>query len=425
MTIPDASYMSEGPVGYVVKRYPRFSETFIVNEILAHESAGLNIEIFALRPTVDTHFQNDLSRVVAPVNFLASGSVKSTAFWNAVKAEAQNSPAIWDVLAHARFATVGEVYQAIQLASHVRKRRIRHLHAHFATSATTVARLAARIAGISYSFTAHAKDIFHHSVQFGDLQSKIDDANLVITVSDFNLEYLHTHFGNYKKIVRVYNGLDLEKFDFQSDPGIGREIIAVGRLVEKKGFTHLVDACRILADKGIDFRCKIVGGGELETQLANQIRELKLEQWVEMTGPVPQSELRSLIRNATVMAAPCVVGEDGNRDGLPTVITESLALGTPCVATDVTGIPEIVRDQETGLIVKQGCSDQLAGSIIQMFANENFRASLASNGRRLIKDQFDIKTNAGRIRELFPVPASIPSVPSTQSAIGTQLLKAV
>lgn len=389
-------------VGYVVKRYPRFSETFIVNEILAHEATGLDIEIFALRPSVDTHFQNLISQVRASVNYLPNGSVKSGTFWRECHKLRNKMPKLWSALSEAQNATVVEAFQAIELAKQIRDKRISHLHAHFATSATTVAQLAARIAGITYSVTMHAKDIFHESVVPEDLKSKIAESEFVVTVSDFNHAYLSNEYGFGDKIHRIYNGLDLNLFNYEEKAEPSRKIISVGRLVHKKGFCHLIDACKILSDKGVDYECEILGTGELEEDLKNQIADLSLEETVKLVGPRPQNEVRDLIRAAQVFAAPCVIGDDGNRDGLPTVITESLALGTTCVATDVTGIPELVRNNDTGMIVAQGDPAALASELERLLDEPGLCQKLAFNARQLIEREFDIHKNVARIRELFP-----------------------
>lgn len=401
----------KGRVGYVVKRYPRFSETFVVNEILAHEAAGQDIEIFALRPSVDTHFQNVISQVRAPVRFLASGSVKSTEFWKACRRLGDQFPQLWPALSEASFTTGADAYQAIQLASEIRNRNISHLHAHFATSAATVAQLAARIAGITYSVTMHAKDIFHESVNPKDLRTKITDAKFVVTVSDYNRTFLSDTYGFSDKIHRIYNGLDLDLFSFQPPTRRANKIITVGRLVPKKGIGHLVDACRILANQGVQFSCDIVGTGELEEELRNQIEALSLQDRVHLIGPQPQNIVREMIQGAAVFAAPCVIGPDGNRDGLPTVITESLALGTPSISTDVTGIPEIIRHQDTGILVGQENASELAEQIQRLLSEPKLRNSLAQNARQLIEEEFDSHKNVARIRQLFPEsPTSQPAI---------------
>jgi colanic acid/amylovoran biosynthesis glycosyltransferase len=398
-----------GRIGYVVKRYPRFSETFIVNEILAHEADGLDVEIFALRPPVDTHFQNGISQVHAPVHYLPSGSVKSADFWNEFRQMSKQYPALWPALSKGNHASVDDTYQAMQLAKQIREKRIVHLHAHFATAAATVAQMAANIAGISYSVTMHAKDIFHESVDPTDLESKIADAKFVVTVSDFNQRYL-SKFGYPEKIHRIYNGLDLDVFQFNQSAERDNKIVSVGRLVPKKGISHLIDACRILVDQNVEFTCDIIGTGELEHDLKNQIDRLSLGRHVKLIGPQPQNVVREMIGSSAVFAAPCVVGPDGNRDGLPTVITESLALGTPCVSTDVTGIPEIIRHQETGILVQQGNANELADKMFQLLSNRELCSSLAKNGRELVEREFDIHKNVARIRELFPASAGQPKI---------------
>jgi colanic acid/amylovoran biosynthesis glycosyltransferase len=163
-------------------------------------------------------------------------------------------------------------------------------------------------------------------------------------------------------VSRIYNGLDLERFAYSDPPAGGDDILAVGRLVEKKGFHILIEAVRLLREAGRDVRCRIVGGGEEADHLAAQVAASGLEGTVELLGPRPQSEVMALMREAAVLACPCVVGRDGNRDGLPTVLLEAMALGTPCVATDVTGIPELVRDGETGLCVPEGDPEALAAA---------------------------------------------------------------
>lgn len=391
-----------GRVGYVVKRYPRYSETFIVNEILAHEAAGLEIEIFALRPPCDTHFQNLISKVRAPVTYLSYHGVKITDFWSAMKAAGEVLPNFWSEMEGTRGEEAINIYQAAVLANLARQKQIAHLHAHFATDATNVARLAARFAGISYTFTAHAKDIFHESVVWEDLARKLREAAGVVTVSDFNFQFLHENYGEAaKRVVRIYNGLDLEEFPYAAPEKRRPQIVSVGRLVEKKGFGDLIDACAVLAKRGQDFECLIVGTGELEAQLQAQVEQLDLAEYVQLTGPRPQNEIKSLVQSAAVFAAPCVVGSDGNRDGLPTVLLEAMALGTPCVSTDVTGIPEILHHGETGLMVEQHAPDRLADALAKLLTDCDLRVRLAQRARSLIEDNFDVHRSAALVRKLF------------------------
>lgn len=388
-------------VGYVVKRYPRYSETFIVNEILAHERAGLDLEIFSLRPPCDTHFQAAISLVRAPVTYLGE-AYKMAELWSALGRLAANQPELGGLLARFEKEDPRDVYQALQLARMTRERRITHLHAHFATSATSVARMAALMAGISFTFTAHAKDIFHESVDRADLTRKLRDAAGVVTVSEFNLRFLREGYGaDADRVARIYNGLDLATFPY-ADPSDRKPIIAaVGRLVEKKGFEDLIDACDLLAAEGLEFECHIAGGGELEGALKQRIAAKRLGNFVRMLGPLPMPDVIRLMQSASVFAAPCIVGKDGNRDGLPTVLLEAMALGVPCISTEVTGIPEVITDRETGVMVPQSNPVVLADAIQRLLTNPAYRVRLARQARTLIEDRFDIHRNAAQIRSLF------------------------
>lgn len=389
-------------VAYVLKRYPRYSETFVVNEILAHEAAGLDISIFALRPPVDTHFQDIIARVRAPVTYLPHGAMKLENFWKQLEKTSQVIPQIWQRLAYAKGENHKDIYQAVTLAAHLVESDIEHLHAHFATSAASVARLAAHFADIPFSITAHAKDIFHESVDDADLKQKMNSAAAVLTVSDYNVKFLQQQHGTAaRKVSRIYNGMDLERFPYAATNPASRQIVAVGRLIEKKGFMDLVQACALLVQKGVDFQCSIVGSGDLEQALKQKVQELGLAEHISLPGPRPQREIIELVQNAAIFAAPCVVGSDGNQDGLPTVLLESMALGTVAVSTDVTGIPEVIRHEQTGLMVPQHAPLALAQALERLLQDSALREQLAHNARALIEKSFDIHKNAALIREVF------------------------
>ncbi|MGS4947834.1 glycosyltransferase [Meridianimarinicoccus sp. RP-17] len=389
-------------VGYVVKRYPRFSETFIVNEILAHEAAGTAVEIFALRPVEETHFQDRLAHVRAAVTRLPDKQRTADALWRLMGRAQHLLPGVWTALGDMRDESERDVAQAILLAIECRARGVDHLHAHFGTVATTVARLAATLAGIGYSFTAHAKDIYFDYAENVNLAAKLRDARHVVTVSDFNATHLRERFGpDAAKVVRLYNGLDLDQFTYRAPQAAAADIVAVGRLIEKKGFNILIEAIRLLHAGGTPVRCRIVGGGDDHAHLAAQIASEGLEDAVELMGPRPQSEVVAMMRAAAVLACPSITGRDGNRDGLPTVLLEAMALGTPVIATDVTGIPELVRDGHTGLCVPEGDPVALADGLARLLGSPDLRRQLAVAGRRTIEAEYNITANAAVLRSLF------------------------
>ncbi len=391
-----------GRIGYVLKMYPRFSETFILNEILAHEAAGLDLEIFSLRLPNDGRFHEALARVRAPVTYVPHERLKVTELWQFLDQASQEFPGLWQALEETLTEDISDVYQAVLLAREANLRGITHLHAHFGSVATTVTRLAAHFVPLPYSFTAHAKDIFHESVQPADLRRKLNDAAAVVTVSQYNLTYLRQTYGQAANRVHcIYNGLDLDQFPYHSPLNRPPKIVAVGRLVEKKGFTYLIDACKLLADQGREFQAEIVGTGLLEADLRDQIDQLGLADYVKLIGPRPQGEVKQYVQQAAVFAAPCVVAQDGNRDGLPTVLLEAMALGTPCVSTDVTGIPEVLHPDVTGLSVPQRDPAALADALARLLDDGTLRVQLATAARRLIEAEFNIHRNAAHIREIF------------------------
>ncbi len=404
-------------VGYVLKRYPRYSETFVVNEILALEQTGLAISIFSLRTPEDGHFQDAISRVRAPVAYHVASGLRGDDFWRAVGDAGAWIDDIEDRLRAARGMDVRHVYQALRIACDVRRLGITHLHSHFATEATDVARLAAWFSSIPYSFTAHAKDIFHDSVDIAKLVSKMRSAAAIVTVSDYNARFLSSLPGApTKRVVRIYNGLPLDEFAFREPADRPRRIVSVGRLVEKKGFSVLVEACAQLRAAGVDHRCEIIGGGELEDALRAQIRAGGLEDSIELVGPLPRRAVIERVQNASVLAAPCVTGADGNRDGLPTVVLEAMALGTPCVATNVTGLPEIVRDGHTGLLVPEGHAAPLATALECLLDDVPLRLRLAQAARRQVETSFDIGRNVAGLRPLFGADGDEPSRAAGASA---------
>ena len=392
-------------VAYILKRYPRYSETFIVNEILALEALGIDLEIFALRPCSDTHFQNAISLVRAPVHYLPSAGVKAQDLWDALQ-DAGKEFDVRRALAEPAGAGPIDFYQALLLAREVKASGIAHMHAHFATSATTVSRLASILTGVPYSFTAHAKDIYHEDVRHDELQLKLSDAKMAVTVSEYNVSHLRETY-DCPHLKLIFNGLMLDRFPFDA-PGSRRPLVLfVGRLVPKKGHDVLLDACALLKARGVEFECEIVGGGELRFQLEAQAHRSGLEDLVRFRGPLPQSEVGELLGKASVFAAPCVVTDDGDRDGLPTVLLEAMAVGAPCVSTDVTGIPEVIRHGETGLLVGQRDPQSLADAIQALLEESELRIRLAKRARGLIEERFDVTANVRQLANVFGVAGAL------------------
>ncbi|MDQ3653517.1 MAG: glycosyltransferase [Chloroflexota bacterium] len=394
-------------IAYILKMFPRFSETFILGEILELEREGVDIRIYSLKHPNDGRTHADVLKVRAPVTYvpvakLADARALVRPHWEVFRWDPMRYLRVaFRVAKRRRWGAVKRFLQAGCIAPQLRREGITHVHAHFASSATSVAHYLHHLCGMSYSFTAHAKDIYIDSVSDDVLVRKMERARFVVTVSDFNKAHLSKLAPNVP-IERIYNGLDLTQF---SPNGTHADetpmILAVGRLVEKKGFDDLVRACALLRDRDIAFRCDIVGTGSEEPMLRGLIQDLHLQDVVHLTGPMPREELVKLYPRASVVVAPCVIGNDGNRDGLPTVLIEAMALGVPVVSTPVTGIPELVCDGETGLLVAPNDPVELSGAIAAVLADPLRARTMAEAGRALVEEQFDLRRNVAQLRAHF------------------------
>jgi glycosyltransferase involved in cell wall biosynthesis len=285
---------------------------------------------------------------------------------------------------------------------------VTHIHAHFAHEATRVAMLAARLTGLPFSYTAHARDIYSDDVDHRLLREKTERARFAVTETEFNRAFMRSRIGiaAASKVHVVHNGVDLERFSPGPAPEDEPLILAVGRLVEKKGFPTLIAACRLLRERGRRFRCEIVGYGELRPRLEADIRAAGLGEVVRLPGMRSQDELPAVYRRAAVFAMPAVIGADGNRDSLPTVLLEALACGVPVVASRVTGIPEIVDDDENGLLVEPGDAEALSRALERLLDDPDLRRRFGEAGRAKAQERFDIETNA---RELYRLLAGRPA----------------
>jgi glycosyltransferase involved in cell wall biosynthesis len=284
---------------------------------------------------------------------------------------------------------------------------VRHLHAHFANRTATVAQQAAKLLGIPFSFTAHAFDIYRdadHEV----IARKMADARFTATVSDYNVKFLKSLVNGHRaRIELVRNGIDMTRFAPPREiPSGPFRILAVARLVEKKGIPILVEACALLRQRGLEFCCDIIGKGALRADLERMIRDAALTDSVRLLGPLTQQEIIGHYHRAHLLALPCIVGSDGNRDGLPVSIIEALACGVPVISTPVTGIPEAVQHEENGLLVAEGDAVALADGIERVMRDSELYERLRSSARPSVERMFDENRTAARLYKLLSVSAA-------------------
>jgi len=281
-------------------------------------------------------------------------------------------------------------------------RRIRHIHAHRAGATATVAWLLAVITGRSYSFAVAVGDIFADEVPA--LGLKIAETEFVTADTEYTRQWLVSRHRLVAegKLHLVYDGIDPRAFDpVDRPPGQPPVIISVGQLVEKKGFSYLLQAASIVQSRDGEFRLVIVGEGPMREDLMRRAAGLQLRERVEFVGELPPQQMRRLYQAADVFVLASVVAADGDRDGLPTVLLEALAMGIPTVASDISAIPELIEHQKTGLLAQPGDARDLADKLEMALYDEQLRGRVALLGRQKVEKYFDVNRNATALGTLF------------------------
>jgi glycosyltransferase involved in cell wall biosynthesis len=421
-------------IAYIVKGFPRLSETFIANEIHLLESMGLELRIYSIMRGEDSKVHDVITRIRAPVTYLPQ--VTSLSGCSFISWLYHNLPAF--VPAHRRLmakrpwaylATLGaafamswryrlaplarpkkvffkEFLQAGQIAMQVLEGGgVRHLHGHYCHGAATITWFASRLTGLPFSFTAHAKDIYKSDLNPGNLlRRKMMAAQFVATCTAANHRHLAQICPDYRALHTIYHGLDTDYFAPQREPDSAAVplILSVGRFVEKKGFDYLVAACAQLKASGVDFRCWLVGPpGNHSARIREMIEMLRVADVVSIRDAMTQDELRRVYQQASIFVLPCLQLEDGDRDGIPNVLAEAMATGIPVISTSISGIPELIDDGTDGLLVPERDSLSLAGALRRLVESPKLRRQLSEAGRRKVCRNFDSRRTTVRLAELF------------------------
>ncbi len=397
-------------IAYILKMFPRLSETFILNEMLELERQGVEITIFSLKKPNEGKFHPKLSNLRAPVYYLEDLDIKKWVVWLGevwplLMLRKENFWKLMErVLNDKDNNLMDHVLYSAWVAARITELGISHIHSHFGSLSSTIAYFAGGIASVPFSFTAHAKDIYVYNMEEHLLGEKLQAAKFAVTVTDYNKNYLLQHNPGLEsdKINVIFNGVALENINYT--PTSAREkdlILGASRLVPKKGFDTLLDACDILKRRGIAFRCVIVGDGSEADMLLDKRNNLGLEDAVEFLGARIHDEIIDLMGKATVLCLPCRIAEDGNRDALPTVLLEALACGLPAISTDISGIPEIIESGVNGVLVNPDDPASLADEIERLLNSADIREEYSKAGLEKARESFDIEKNVGLLRDLF------------------------
>ena len=371
--------MPEAPAfAYIFKRFPIFAQTFVAREIEGLARHGCEPPIYSAQRPADTARQEGFAELEKRVRTLPSGPRLSA-----------------DILASglAGRLPAGVFLSGGWLGRRGRRRRealwlgprlqaagVRHVHTHFVGPSACTAWWLRRDFGITYSITAHANDFLSDEEEAPGRDALLRDADFVVAVSDYSRRLLAEMFPG-ARVVRVYNGMSLAGFP-PREPVTPPLLVSVGRLVEKKGFADLIEVCRLLRAQGVDVRCKIIGDGPLEGDLRARIAAAGLAGAVELAGAQAQPEIRAALAAASAFVLPCVEEKAGGMDILPTVIMEAMAARLPVVSTTLAGIPEMVVEGKTGLLVAPGDAAAAAAAVRSLLDDPDKARAMGEAGFR-------------------------------------------
>jgi glycosyltransferase involved in cell wall biosynthesis len=380
----------KGRLAYLLPHRPKLSETFIRDEIDAIARSGVALDVYALRP-----LPTATSALGAQLYWLVRAPARLLGAWARALRSHAHSPKL---LARAILGVAG----GAQFAREMQRRGVGHVHAHFATHSALAAWVVERLAGIPYSFTAHADDIF---VRRPMLEEKVAAASFVVAISEFNRRLLAGQIGETaaRRIRVVHCGVPVDQFAPLPPASASHPftILCVGRLEPKKGQRHLIEACRLLRERGIALRCWLVGEGRERARLERARDDAGLGDHVELLGARSRSEIRALVAEAHAFALPSVVAADGRTDGIPVALMEAMALERPVVSTRISGIPELIADGHSGRLVEPGDAAALADALEAIHRDAEHAAQLAREAARRVRERFDLHENAAELLRLF------------------------
>lgn len=423
-SLPDAKPV-KATVAYLVRSFPRLSQTFVLNEILALERLGVDLRIFGMTAAAEGIVQESVADVAAPTRYLQrersprrvledharvvmSHPLGYLSAWLYVLTRKELDEGYVTCSRYSCFA------QAVRMAAMLLCTRgeadgVDHVHGHFAHDPTLIALLLKKMIGVSFSFTAHARDIYQTTPIM--LRERIGEASAVVTCCRANLDYLEAvaRREDVSKLKLIHHGVDLmtfrppsrASFPMPSSRSPAPLILSAGRLVEKKGFGDLIRACRLLSDLGVDFRCVIYGDGPLRETLERAIEELGLNGRVAVAGACTQAELAEVLRSGDVFALTPYVADDGDRDGIPNSMLEAMACELPVVGTVVGGMPEVVAHGHNGFLSRPHDARSIASHLARLLADEPLRRRMGARARVTVAEGFDGARAARQLAALF------------------------
>ncbi|MEW6659015.1 MAG: glycosyltransferase [Thermodesulfobacteriota bacterium] len=399
-----------GPrVAYFLLWFPEPTQTFILDEVNTLFRLGLNLKVYTFYGPRPSHRVSGMGEVLVPVDRLGLASL-GTLLLQLLRLFRDRRPLARLVLAETlvrgwrNWETAGEALWAAlagaYLSGVLAREGVDHIHAPWADGPATGAWVASRLSGIPFSFCGHAHDLYPPD---GALTAKLQAAAFIRVISALNRDYLSALLPDAAakiKVIRI--GVPLSPHPQpQRTPRPPYQLLSIGRLVPKKGFPILIQACRELAAQGVDFHLTLAGDGPQRRELQDLVRQCGLTGRVHFPGFVLHRQVPALLQRADLFIMPSIVDPAGDRDGIPTVIMEAMAHEVPVVATDVSGIPEAVAPGQTGWLVPPGDPRALAAAIREALDNPAEARRRGQAGKRRVAEEFDSVKNYGKLKGLL------------------------
>jgi len=401
-------------LAYILKGYPRISETFISNEILLLEKLGFSMHLFPMRQPRESFTHASVKEIKAQVSYLPTelGDSFKELLAPAILLAKQDPKRFLKTLKLAaagkptnKLATLKHLLQASFMGYHhlTGDTNIGHLHGHFAHSPTSVTRFAASLSGLPYSFTGHAKDIYTSKRE--KLRQRIKEAEFVVTCTKHNMEYLEEIRGDVSTPIHcIYHGIDLTLFNNdkgEKSSGTPNKIFTVARLTTKKGLPTIYKALALLKQKGVSFSHTLIGDGDDREEIVELIKTLELGACCQWLGTQTHEEVLKQFRSSDLFVLGCEIAPNGDRDGIPNVLVESLAMGTPALSTHISAIPEILINEKTGLTVPPQNPEVMAQAMERMLTDIPLRERLIHGGKEHVAAHFNNKQLIGNLAKIF------------------------
>jgi glycosyltransferase involved in cell wall biosynthesis len=402
----------------MMSRFPKLTETFILHEMAAMERLGVDVDVYPLWRERATVTHPEARRFVERANFQCSCS---PAVFRANCRMLLRHPrkyvgTLWAVLRGTRgslrfFTGALAIFpKAVFFATRMEATGVAHVHAHFASHPTVAAVVIRRLAGIPYSFTAHGSDLHRDQRMLGQ---KIAEAAFAVTISDYNRTVMMAtceREGDRGKVRIVRCGVDTHVFQ-RADSTVDQQpgpftVFCVGTLHEVKGQTYLIKACEQLAKNGVDLSLNFVGDGPDRQSLLAQAVDANIADRVTFHGGKTHHEVVELLRTAHVVVAPSVPTRDGRREGIPVALMEAMSCGVAVVASRLSGIPELVADEQSGLLVPPGDAGAIAQALQRLHTDAGLRQRLGEAARQKVLQEFDLFKNAATLAALFKTVAT-------------------